>query len=97
MKREWHEVTVARRVAWSAGLISVVFDADIGPFRAGQFIDVALEPGGAGTSRSYSLASAPGQPPELFVSLVAGGELTPRLFSAPVGASVWLRWPAAGK
>jgi ferredoxin--NADP+ reductase len=99
MKREWHHVTVAQRVAWSPGLVSLVFDAELDPFRPGQFIDVAVDPAdrdGARPSRSYSLASAPGEPPELFVSLVPGGEITPRLCAAQPGDRLWLRWPAAG-
>lgn len=99
MAREWHEVPVLRRVDWAPGLISLVLDADLGPFRPGQFIDVAVEVAdaeGARPSRSYSIASAPGQAPEIFVSLVSEGEITPRLCAVQPGDPIWLRWPAAG-
>ncbi|MEZ4266140.1 MAG: ferredoxin--NADP reductase [Myxococcota bacterium] len=99
MKREWHEVKVVRRVQWAPGLVSLVFDADLGEFRSGQFLDVAVQDAdaeGARPSRSYSLASAPGEPPEIFVSLVLNGEITPTLCAAVPGDSVWLRWPPAG-
>jgi ferredoxin--NADP+ reductase len=99
MAREWHEVSVVRRVDWAPGLVSLVLDADLGPFRPGQFIDVAVEAAnaeGGRPGRSYSIASAPGQPAELFVSLVVGGEITPRLCAAQPGDRIRLRWPPAG-
>ncbi len=99
MAREWHEVLVVRRIDWAPGLVSLVLDADIGPFRPGQFIDVAVEaanPEGTRPSRAYSVVSAPGQPSEIFVSLVLDGEITPRLCAAQPGDRIWVRWSAAG-
>lgn len=41
-------------------------------------------------SRSYSLASAPGEPVEVLLARVGAGSLTPALFDLSVGASVVL-------
>lgn len=61
-------------------------------FRAGQYVTVALESGGALLERPYSIASAPEEDEvELFIELVPGDALTPQLHPLVPGASVVLR------
>ena len=64
--------------------------ADQGEFRPGQFMNLGLTLPGGFVSRSYSLASAPGEPLEVLLARVADGALTPALFELGVGGSVTL-------
>jgi ferredoxin--NADP+ reductase len=63
---------------------------------AGQFINLGLEIEGVRIKRSYSVASAEGQPCEVFLSLVEEGELTPSLLLLQPGDEVWLDDRAPG-
>lgn len=76
--------------------MSLELEAPPATFVPGQFINLALELGGARLKRSYSLASAPGQPCEVYLSLVPEGGLTPALFERQQGQSVWLDDRALG-
>jgi ferredoxin-NADP reductase len=66
--------------------------------RAGQHVDVRLTAeDGYQASRSYSLASAPGQPPAITVERLPDGEVSPYLVDdAEVGDQVELRGPVGG-
>lgn len=100
---------IAERRDWTSGLVTLRLD-HVGPaFRPGQFFNLALpgiEPAGSDVSggappappvrRSYSAASAPGAPLEFYLSHVAEGQLTPRLFSLGVGDEVLLDAEALG-
>ncbi len=79
---------VAARRLWTDGLLTLELECKMAPFRPGQFINVGLDVHGTAVRRSYSLASAPGQPPEILLAKIKGGALTPALFALPVGASV---------
>lgn len=59
-------------------------------FRPGQFMNLGLHLPSGFVSRSYSLASVPGQPLEVLLARVGEGALTPALFELREGASVWL-------
>lgn len=80
---------VVRWQHWADGLSTLVTDADLGDFEPGQFVDLAVNPEGAPT-RSYSIASAPRQPAEFFLTLVEEGALTPKLFALKPGDPVWV-------
>ncbi len=94
--RRWLDTRVVERKEWNDKLATFVLDADIGPFKPGQFADLALEAKGQRVSRSYSIASAPGQPLEFFVAYVEDGTLTPSLFDLAPGDALQVRAPAAG-
>jgi ferredoxin/flavodoxin---NADP+ reductase len=79
---------IAERRLWTDGLLTLRLSCELEKFRPGQFINVGLEVEGSLVRRSYSLASAPGAAPEIFLNEVPGGALTPSLFALPVGASV---------
>src|SRR4051812_21573857 len=76
----WVESRIARRHVWAEGLISLTLDAVVAPFIPGQYVNLGVELGGTRVKRSYSLASGPGEPSELYLSEVPGGALTPALF-----------------
>lgn len=59
-------------------------------FHPGQFMNIGLFLPGGFVSRSYSLASAPGDPLEVLLAHVTGGALTPALFELGEGASLSL-------
>ena len=63
-------------------------DADIDPFRAGQWLNLGLRIDGELVRRAYSLASAPGSPPEFYLTRVSTGSFTPRLFDLELGDEV---------
>src|SRR6201981_303506 len=71
-----------------------------GPFeyRAGQYATFGLESDGVRTERAYSLVSSPyEQELEVFVELVPGGGLTPRLFQLKPGDTLLCRRIAKGR
>ncbi len=59
-------------------------------FRPGQFMNLGLFLPSGFVSRSYSLASAPGEPLEVLLARVGEGALTPALFELREGSSVTL-------
>lgn len=59
-------------------------------FRPGQFMNLGLHLPGGFVSRSYSLASAPGDELQVLLARVGDGALTPALFELQVGAKVAL-------
>lgn len=76
--------------------MSLELEARAEPFVPGQFINLGLDIGGSRVKRSYSLASAPGEPCEVYLSLVPEGGLTPTLFERGQGEKVWLDDRALG-
>jgi ferredoxin--NADP+ reductase len=92
----WIETKIASRKDWAPGLASLTLEAAAAPFVPGQFINLGLDRGGARIKRSYSLASSPGAPCEVYLSLVPGGELTPALFELGPGDPLWLDDRALG-
>lgn len=86
----WVAGTVVERRVWAEGLVSLKLDATLEPFEAGQWTNLALDLEGERVRRAYSLASAPGHPPELLLSLVPGGRFTPHLIALQVGDRVEL-------
>ncbi len=92
----WIETTITSRRDWAPGLMSLSLEASASPFTPGQFINLALDVGADRVKRSYSLASAPGAPSEVYLSLVPEGVLTPALFERGPGDRVWLDDRALG-
>lgn len=87
----WLEGKIVERREWSPGLFSLRFEAAFGPFKAGQFIRVALDIEGERVGRPYSLVNAPQEPLlEIFFNVVSGGPLSPRLAELRAGDSLWL-------
>jgi ferredoxin--NADP+ reductase len=59
-------------------------------FKPGQFMNLGLHLPAGFVSRSYSLASAPGEPLEVLLARVGEGALTPALFELGAGATMTL-------
>src|SRR5258706_13717565 len=64
--------------------------AERAAFRPGQFMNLGLHLPGGFVSRSYSLASAPGEPFEVLLARVGEGALTPALFDLHEGSPISL-------
>jgi ferredoxin/flavodoxin---NADP+ reductase len=92
----WRPGKIVHRHEWAEGLITLRIEADVAQFRAGQFVNLGLDVGGTLIRRSYSMASAPGEPLEFYLTRVSGGALTPRLFDLPLGSRVDVEGEAQG-
>ncbi len=84
----WLDGLVSDRQDWADGLMTLRIDAEIEPFRAGQWLNLGLRVDGELVRRAYSLASAPGSPPEFYLTRVSTGSFTPRLFDLELGDEI---------
>ena len=67
-------------------------------FSPGQYLTVGLPDGNRLIERPYSVASGPREAElEFFVELVREGQLTPQLYTVPVGGEVLMRRAAKGR
>ena len=86
---QWVEGRVAERIDWTDRLHSLRIEAQIDPFRAGQFTKLGLSIDGEIVGRPYSLVSVPGDPLlEFYFSTVKEGPLSPRLSALKAGDAV---------
>jgi len=95
----WRQATVALVVEETPDAHTLVLDVPGWPGSvAGQHVDVRLTaPDGYQATRSYSLASGPGERAALTVQEVPGGEVSPFLVrDITVGETVELRGPIGG-
>ena len=86
---QWIEGRVVERIDWTGRLHSLRIEADIEPFRAGQFTKLGLDIGGEIVGRPYSIVSAPAESVlEFYFSTVPEGPLSPRLSALKAGDSI---------
>lgn len=90
------EAKITFRRDWAAGLATLGLDGALETFRPGQFVNLGLEVGGELVRRAYSLSSAPGAPPEVFLNEVESGALTPSLFRLAPGDRVLMEQKPQG-
>lgn len=89
MAQQWVEGRVVERIDWTDRLHSLRVEAQIEPFRAGQFTKLGLAIGGEIVGRPYSIVSAPNDPVlEFYFSTVDAGPLSPRLSALKAGEAV---------
>jgi ferredoxin--NADP+ reductase len=82
---------------WTDRLFSIMVDAPVEPWQAGQFGKLVLEIGGEAVGRPYSYVNAPHERPlEFYYITVAGGPLTDRLVKLVPGDTIYLSPKAAG-
>ena len=94
---DWQESRVLGKTEWNDKLFSLTFDADLLPFKAGQFIKVGLEVDGERIERPYSLVNAPDEKPgEIYFNLVDEGPLTNVLANIQPGDPIWVTRDAHG-
>src|SRR4030095_14823066 len=95
----WTEAVIERIVPRTTRLISVFLRTAIGPYEAGQHVDVRLTaPDGYQAQRSYSIASAPDSPSvELAIERLEHGEVSPYFHEvAQPGDAFEVRGPIGG-
>ena len=72
----WQEAVIERIASATPRIVSVFLKAELARHIAGQHLDVRLTaPDGYAAQRSYSIASAPGQPVELIIEKLDDGEV----------------------
>jgi ferredoxin/flavodoxin---NADP+ reductase len=89
MTKGWVTANIVEQVDWAAGLRTLRLDQRL-DFIPGQFVNLALDAGPERTKRSYSVASAPGAPVEVYITRVERGLLSEPLFERGVGDNVFM-------
>ncbi|MFA5371274.1 MAG: ferredoxin--NADP reductase [Sideroxydans sp.] len=85
----WNTGRVVEKKQWSKALFSLYVESEIEPFKAGQFIKIALEIDGEVIGRPYSLVNPPTRRPlEFYCIEVPNGPLTSRLTKIEAGNEI---------
>lgn len=94
---EWVNATVKEVRNWTDSLFSLVVNAPVDPFIAGQFAKLGLEIDGQRVQRAYSYVNAPNNSDlEFYLVDVPDGKLSPRLHALQAGDSLMVTKEAAG-
>ena len=94
---EWLEGKVIENIHWSDSLFTLKIDADIAPYKAGQFASLALMIDGKRVARPYSFLSAPYEKTlEFFFYTATDGVLSNDLYKVETGDTVLVKNPANG-
>jgi ferredoxin--NADP+ reductase len=82
----WLKGKIVEHKHWNDKLHTLFIEADIEPYRAGQFVKIGLDVDGEIVGRPYSLVNPPARPPlEIYYIHVPQGILTPRLLQLEPG------------
>ncbi|HEH9405759.1 TPA: ferredoxin--NADP reductase [Aeromonas bestiarum] len=93
----WVEGRVIERIEWTPTLFSLRVEAELAPYKAGQFTKLALEQGERRIQRAYSFVNPPSAPyHEFYFVEIQGGELTPSLGSLQAGDTLLVQSQATG-
>ncbi len=93
----WNPGKVVEQKQWSKTLHSLYVESEIEPYKAGQFIKIALEIDGEVTGRPYSLVNPPDRRPlEFYYIEVPDGPLTSRLARLGPGDDILVAQRAHG-
>lgn len=93
---DWITARVKARKTWSDNLFSLVLDAEVAPFKAGQFTKLARHTDEKKVARAYSYVNPPDHSPEFYVITIPEGQLTPWLAGLDVGDELLVQHNAAG-
>lgn len=101
VRSSWITGQVIENFAWTDRLLSLRIQADLLPFKAGQFVRLQLpihtDSGAQLVAKSYSLINAPHEPVlEVFYNLVPKGLLSNALAQLKAGDSIEVSQPANG-
>ena len=93
----WVEATVKNVTWWSETLFSLTVNANVEPFKAGQFTKLSIMDGDKRIARAYSYVNAPENPDlEFYLINVIDGLLSPRLATLQPGDTVLIEQHATG-
>jgi ferredoxin--NADP+ reductase len=88
---KWVEGRVVDNVRWADHLYSLIVDAPVDPFTAGQFTKLALDIEGERIARPYSYVNAPQERPlEFYYVIVPNGPLTNYISRLEKGEPIWV-------
>ncbi|MBC7001844.1 ferredoxin--NADP reductase [Photobacterium sp. BZF1] len=94
---DWIPAKVINNRHWNNDLFSLVLQANIEPFKAGQFTKLGLEIDGKMIQRAYSFVNPPSNDQiEVYATRVADGLLSPRLHALEPGQEVFISARANG-
>ena len=94
---DWIPAKVINNRHWNNDLFSLVLQANIEPFKAGQFTKLGLEIDGKMIQRAYSFVNPPSSDQiEVYATRVADGLLSPRLHALEPGQEVFISARANG-
>lgn len=86
---DWVEGCVLERTDWTDTHFSLRVQANLPPYKAGQFTKLALVDGEQKVQRAYSFVNPPSAPcHEFYIVEIPNGQLTPRLGSLQPGDAV---------
>ena len=93
----WVEGRVIERIEWTPTLFSLRVEAELAPYKAGQFTKLALVQGDRRIQRAYSFVNPPSAPyHEFYFVEIPDGELTPTLGSLQAGDTLLVQSQATG-
>lgn len=94
---EWVNGKVIKVEQWTSKLFSIIINAPISPFIAGQFTKLALEIDGTSVQRAYSFVNAPSNLNlEFYFVIVPKGKLSPKLAELRPNSEVMITKEATG-
>lgn len=94
---KWLEGQVVGQRQWTQRLYSILIDAPVEPWKAGQFGRIGLHIDGQDVMRPYSFVNAPHERPlEFYYITVEGGPLTARLPHMKTGEKILVAPKASG-
>lgn len=93
----WVTGIVIKNHKWTDALFSLILEAPIKPFIAGQYAKLALEINGQRIQRAYSYVNAPNDNQlEFYLVTVPEGKLSPHLEALKPGDSIYITEEATG-
>ena len=93
----WVEASVKDIVWWTDTLFSLIVNADVEPFKAGQFTKLSMMMDEKRIARAYSYVNAPSSPDlEFYLINVADGLLSQQLAKLKPGDTVMIESRASG-
>lgn len=93
----WVNARVSKVIDWTDSLFSLIVNAPIDPFTAGQYAKLSLEIDGERVVRAYSFVNAPSNENlEFYLVTVPEGKLSPRLHALKPGDEVMITQDAQG-
>lgn len=94
---EWCKAKVIEIKAWTPALFSLVVQAPIHPFTAGQFAKLSMNIAGQRVQRAYSYVNSPqDENLEFYLVEVPQGALSPSLHQLNIGETIEITPEAAG-
>ncbi|MBT2150428.1 ferredoxin--NADP reductase [Pseudoalteromonas tetraodonis] len=93
----WIDATVKSVKWWNESLFSLTVNADVEPFKAGQFTKLSIMDGEKRIARAYSYVNAPDDPNlEFYLINVVNGQLSSHLAQLTPGDTVLMERRASG-